>query len=172
MPQRCGSKPTGGVRRTKPAVTAPCATPHFVPHAGVRGGPHVTAGSKAGRACVKHGWRIQHSCASSVSHRVQAAAASRRHGALSTGRWRSPASWSARHACLRERDAFPRERTRPPVWMKTYQHACRHGHVGVFPSQAFVSSGRARHATRMPARHPCPIDKARACGMQAVIFQR
>jgi hypothetical protein len=104
------------VRRCVLAARAPCVWRYAVIHVAAHVWRHERAWATADALRdVRHATQIPHSVVFVMSHWPAAEEASHPRVAPWRDRWRSPASLSGRHACPRERDGFPRERTHPLV---------------------------------------------------------
>lgn len=110
-----GTLPIAGEPRSWHGVTAPSSKRHCAVCASTRacspaiGGPTVSADD------AMHASLTPRSVSSAPSPRPAGGRASRRHGGLSTGRSRLPASPTLRRACPRECGVSLRERTRRPA---------------------------------------------------------
>ena len=83
---------------------------------------HDRARSRARRCDASRAWLL----------RAWAAEDRRPSGAPSRGRSRSPAESIARRACLRARGEFPRGRTRPLAWTRSFPGPCRAARAASF----------------------------------------
>jgi hypothetical protein len=167
----CGPPAYGGEPRSSPGARAPavrrCAVvPTREPVAWPAHGA-VMVSSDAHR----HGERQLH-CVWSRPSRAAAPAGSRRSGGPWRGRWQSPASSTARRACLRARDEFLHERTRRPGCSALYPAVCRGARGEAFLSLAL----RALRSSRLWAhslRRSEASSALRGCGgLEAPRYER